>query len=1432
MIDTSTFANNLVFFLNGTRVCRENVDPTMLLIDYLRLPEVGLAGTKLVCGEGGCGACTVMMAHKDRRTGQVVERPVNACLRPLCTVDGTMITTTEGLGSMKTGHLNPIQEKIADGNGSQCGYCTPGWVMTMYGLLRNNRQPTSQEVEDYFSGNLCRCTGYRSILNAMQSFVGDIALQNQAAGESIDPNAFPFEESRRLHFHESDYEFYRPLELREVLELLQRYHATPSTVKLVNGNTSIAIYKREVYDPKVLIDVSQIVELTELGDGHADARIVIGGGITLTTLKSFLAEVIQSQDPVRTKGLVEMEAHLARVAGEQVRGVGTVAGNIMLVKNHEAEGVLFTYDLFTVLATLGAVVVLRAAGDPEQEQHFPILEMPPVDSFPSGFVITKVLVPFTSKGSMVQTYKVSRRLQNAHALVNAGFHCEFGPSTGVERATLVFGGIGRLPISAERTAAFLREKPWTRVTFEAAIQVLREEIAAHIVPKLEDGVSSEYREALAEALFYKYFVYVASQIAPQEVPPDEISAGQPRMRPVSGGTHGYIEAPYYEGEALQSRISRVSMNPGTPSYAVARSMKAALDLAAEYGNPGTPSYAVARSALIPGALTSSIQFPGAKALRIRPGAIAVNQPEPAPEDKLPVNISARIQATGEARYTQDEPGPPGMLHAAYVYSTCQNGLFSYGSLTLEELDGKLRSEWPGFHAYITEADVPHKRPKGVDNYDDSDPGSYDPIFASGRVTAYGQPIGLVVADTLQTAQRIASKVQGLIQYNTEGMRIVETIEQASAEPGGKGILRGKYNLKCIERKGSVEAWLANPQPEPGKVFITGTQRTGAQAHFYFETQTTLAIPGEMDRMTLYSSAQHIAACQNVVAAALKLPASKVEVKATRIGGGYGGKETRSPTIAAAAAVAACKLNRAVRLALDRNTDMIMIGKRHPFKGTYYLSADSNGKIEKLRIDFWSNAGFSYDCSLSIMDLVLLSADGAYSVPTFQANGTVCRTNLATNTAFRSFGVIQCSLILEEAIEHLAYQLGIPPEVVRQLNFYQDATIDSFDCTPYGQELRYCRINQVWKDLRENAHFDTRSQAVQAFNEANRWRKRGIAMAPIKYGVSYTYLPMNQASAQVLVYNDGSVLVHHGGIEMGQGLDTKILQIAADTLGIPYDLIQIAYGDTSAVPNASSTGASTGADLQGGAVLAAARQLRERLVDFCKCNQHDPHSGIPTNWQQDWAGSWKAVVQAASRARVDLSSEASFDSPNLGQLGSDGQLPPGEQMFYYFTYSAAVSEVEIDVLTGEFTILRSDIIYDAGQSINPELDFGQVEGGFIQGVGNVTTEEMYYARDGRPYSDGTWNYKPPCSKTIPIEFNANLLEYVRTDHRTDTPMDKYGIMSSKSTGEPPFVLANSVFFAIKHAIMAARQAAGRYEWFELESPATVERIRQACWNPES
>lgn len=338
------------------------------------------------------------------------------------------------------------------------------------------------------------------------------------------------------------------------------------------------------------------------------------------------------------------------------------------------------------------------------------------------------------------------------------------------------------------------------------------------------------------------------------------------------------------------------------------------------------------------------------------------------------------------------------------------------------------------------------------------------------------------------------------------------------------------------------------------------------------------------------------------------------------------------------------------------------------------------------------------------------------------------------------------------------------------------------------------------------------------------------MIPIKYGISYTYRPMNQGGAYVVVFSDdGTVLIEHGGIEMGQGIHTKIAQIASEILGIDLNLIRVGVSDASTVPNASSTGASTGTDLNGGAVKMACQAIRERLVQFCQDNPSD----VPSEWKTNWKNSWKKIVGAAYSARINLSAQALFASPDLGNLTEDPKNPghwtitEGDQAFYYFNYCAAVSEVEIDVLTGEFNIVRSDLLYDAGRSSNPVIDFGQIEGGFVQGIGNVTTEEIYYAPDGKLIPYGTWNYKPPASKTIPVEFNVYLLNYVRNNHATETPMDHYGIQSSKSTGEPPLVLANTVFFAIKHAILAARQDAGHTEWFELESPATVERIQLAC-----
>jgi len=1319
-----SFSDTITFRLNDELVTLTNPDPTALLVDFLRSSAVGLTGTKLVCGEGGCGACTVLVTRLDPVTGTVEHRPVNSCLRPLCSLDGHAVTTVEGLGSART-VLHPVQERIANHNGSQCGFCTPGWVMSMTGLLARDPTPTAQTVEDHFDGNLCRCTGFRPILDAMQSFVTDPV--------AIPPlNHPPTYVPAPLHFSRDGYDWYRPLSLADTREILSAHGATSATTRLVNGNTSIAIYKRRVEDPHLLVDVSLVPELRNLEE--RPAGISLGGGLSLSELEEFLDGVIARRPPAQTAGLQALREHVRRIANVMVRNVGTLAGNLTITRAHADAGEPFASDLYTVLATLGATVTIVPSDQARAPQVMPVLRLPSFDDLPGGFVITTIDVPFTRDREHVTTYKVARREQNAHALVNAGFRIRFDEAGTVAEAAIVYGGIGRFPVVAAKTQGALVGARWAWKNCAAAIALLELELGAQAAPLTEDGVSKEFRLSLAGNLFGKLFVDIALQVDPGIVPPDWRTAGERMERPISTGT------------------------------------------------------------------THMTDYPG-------------EYPVGAPI----ISLSAEIQATGEARYTHDLPNPPGTLEACYVTSSRLHASFDYSPVGgLAALVEDLRTRFIGFRDYVTVADIPGTNLFG--------PGGDDPIFADGVVTAYGHPIGLVLADSLRAAQDAAWWIGSEAIAYVDLLPATTTIEEALALPNDAGIFEDKppwnVHIDEVTRPNSDLAWLANPQPEPGKLFVTGRQQTGAQAHFYFETQAVLAEPGELRAMTLYVSSQDLASCQQYVAAALKASAADVSVHVARVGGGFGGKETRPAYLAAAAAVAANKTGRPVRLVLDRNTDMTMIGTRHSYLGSYWLSADPSGRIEKWRTDFWSNGGNTYDVTFPVSDLVMLTADGAYMVDTFGVNATCCRTNRMTRTAMRSFGVIQCSLITEDAIEQAAQALGMLPEDVRLANMYADSGKDSSQATPYGQPLKYAIGRDVWQQLLTSADFYARAEAVAAFNAQNRWRKRGISMIPIKYGISYTYLTGNQAGAVLTVCeSDGTVVVSSGGVEMGQGLETKLMQIAAEVLGIDMDMLRPAETSTEVVPNASSTGASTGSDLNGGAVKLAATELRERLEAYCRANEKQ----FP-DWQKRWKELWPAIVLAAYGDRVNLSAQALYASPDLSEISK--QQPTGSP-FYYFTWSAACSEVEVDTLTGEFMLLRTDILYDAGKSLNPALDVGQVWGGFVQGLGNVTTEQMYFAPDGRPWSDGTWNYKPPCSKTIPVDFRVTLLSYERTSPVDDLPIDPYGIQSSKSTGEPPLVLANTVFFALKHAVLAARAEFGVTSWFELESPATVARIQQAC-----
>nr|CAB3495496.1 unnamed protein product [Digitaria exilis] len=548
--------------------------------------------------------------------------------------------------------------------------------------------------------------------------------------------------------------------------------------------------------------------------------------------------------------------------------------------------------------------------------------------------------------------------------------------------------------------------------------------------------------------------------------------------------------------------------------------------------------------------------------------------------------------------------------------------------------------------------------------------------------------------------------------------------------------------------------------------------------------------------------------QKYVANVLGLPLSKVVCKTKRIGGGFGGKETRSAIFAAAVSVPSYCLRRPVKLVLDRDVDMISSGQRHSFLGRYKVGFTNDGKILALDLEIYNNGGNSLDLSLAVLERAMFHSENVYDIPNIRVSGQVCFTNFPSNTAFRGFGGPQGMLIAENWIHHMALELQRSPEHIKELNFHNDGTV-----LHYGQLLRNCRIGSVWDELKASCNFTEARKAVRSFNSKNRWRKRGIAMIPTKFGISFTAKFMNQfdgltmqAGALVQVYTDGTVLVTHGGVEMGQGLHTKVAQVAASAFNIPLSSVFISETSTDKVPNASPTAASASSDLYGAAVLDACQQIKARMEPIASRETHN---------------SFAELAQTCYMERVDLSAHGFYATPDIGFDWIDGKGTP----FLYYTYGAAFAEVEIDTLTGDFHTRTVDIVMDLGFSINPAIDIGQIEGAFIQGLGWVALEELKWGdnnhkwiRPGHLFTCGPGAYKIPSVNDIPLNFKVSLLK--------GAPNPKV-IHSSKAVGEPPFFLGSAVLFAIKDAIFAARAEEGLLDWFPLDNPATPERIRMAC-----
>ncbi|MBX3170216.1 MAG: molybdopterin-dependent oxidoreductase [Candidatus Eremiobacteraeota bacterium] len=1313
----------LTFLLNGQHVSLDNPDPCVLLSDYLHLR--GITGTKVACGQGGCGACTVMVSQQV--DGKVVHRGVNACLKALCSLDGMTVTTTEGIGNVHHG-LDRAQHCIAAHNGTQCGFCTPGFVMNAHALLRHKPEASEQDLEDSFGGNICRCTGYRPILHGVRTLAADYdAARDGTAACLIDPT-FPIQvrsepvaietlaapEGER-YFHSPHHEWFRPTSLAEArrlkAQLVQQHGA--QAVKLVVGNTAIGIYAHE--KPRFHIDVSQLPELTtleELEDG-----ILAGASVVIQDLIDFAEAVIARRPAEQTTGLRELVRHGKRIAGRQVRSAGSLAGNVAITTGHALQGEPFPSDLFVILTTLGTRVTMTS-------RVVDMLDIP-LGDLPAEEMLESFFIPYSQAGEFIQTHRVARRKQNSHPLVNAGFRLRLDEAGRVEHFSSIFGGLTRMLRPATGTGEWLVGNPLGL----AALKVLEKELSQWEIIHDEEAISAAYRLGVARNFFFKFLQHVQGK-----------PAGEPFQRPLSRGVQTFSQDPE--------------------------------------------------------------MFP-------------VTQPI--------LKQKAFVQASGEVKFTQDIPLPLGGLHAVMVWSQRAHAKFSLAP----SLSREARSRFAGFRDFVTAADVPGQNLIGL--------GDDDPVFSQGVVTSVGAPIGLAVADSLATARAAADWIGRQIAYLDlpAVLTLDQAIEQNTALPQLQFAKDPDEDIQqripTITRPGSDEAWLKNPgQPLPGTAVVRGQMRVGAQAQFYLETMCALAVPGAYHHMTVYSSTQNPNGDQRNIARALGVKVNQISVCVDQIGGGFGGKQHRSGMVGAAAAVAARKLGKPIRLLYDRATDMAMVGKRHPYLGNYSLAFTPEGLFQGYHLDVHSDAGDTYDCSFAVMDLGLMMADGCYNVPNFQSNGTVYRTNKTSNTAMRTFGTVQPYLMLEEAVEQAAHHLGIPAEELRRKNFYRSGTLYDFDRAPYGQALQWCIIRELWDDLTRRCEFKARAQAVEKFNQENRYHKRGIMMLPQKYGIGFTEPrgSLNSSSALVNInFSDGSVTVVHGAVEMGQGVHTKIAQVAAQTLGIPIEMIRIGDNHTDTIVNAPATAASTGYDLNAGAVEKCCKVLRERLQQFCRdLEQFNPHDCI-SEWRIDWADRWQEIVARAWLNRISLSAAELYKSPHYA--GPSERHPQGHP-FLYFVWGVACSEVEIDCLTGEFEVLRSDLLYDAHKSPNPAIDIGQIEGAFVQGMGYVTTEHVIFNQHGALVTDNTWTYKPPCSKTIPIDFRVHLYPPEASLDKHAAAAENLAVKSSKTTGEPSMLMGLSVWFAIRRAIHAARRDhLGDASWYPMDCPATSERIQLAC-----
>ncbi|KAL2087932.1 hypothetical protein ACEWY4_016760 [Coilia grayii] len=1326
----------LTFYINGKKVTERDVDPETMLLSYLR-KRMRLTGTKYGCGGGGCGACTVMLSRYQVHTRTVSHCAVNACLLPVCQLQGAAVTTVEGIGSTKT-KLHPVQERIAKAHGSQCGFCTPGMVMSMYTLLRNNPQPSMEDITETLAGNLCRCTGYRPILDGYRTFCevsgccqadgakcclnanspaenspkccqlkdkdtglanGKEAADNLESGRlelfdkddllPLDPTQdliFPPELIRMAESGEEVTQVFRgervtwvsPVTLEEVVELKARHPEAP----IVMGNTNIGLDMKfkGVLHP-FIISPSRVSDLFEVT--HKPQGVSIGAGCSMSVLRGVLEGLVRSLPPEQSETHRALLQQLANLAGPQIRNVATLGGNIVSAYPNS--------DLNPVLAAGNCTLTVVSKGERR--------EILINEDFFTGFgktllkpqeIVLSVFIPVSQEGEFVRAFRQAPRKENALATVNAGMRVRFRlGSSVVEELGLFYGGVGPCTLAAPKTCQQIIGRPWAEETLSAAYPVLLEEIP---LDSSAPGGRVAFRRALTLSFLFKFYLQMHQKLAEMGVLAENLPQD---MRSALKGLPNHFLPSYQEFQEV---------------------------------------------------------------LEGQPGQDPIGRPM--------MHRSALSQATGEAVYCDDMPHTQGELFLTLVTSTKSHA-------KIIDIDFSAALALPGVVDVITAGDIPGRKFRTLS-------GLTEELLAEKEVTCVGQMVCAVVADTKPHSKRGAAAVR--ITYEDLPDRVF-TVEEAIKQKSFFGPQRE------IGRGDMTEGLKMADHIHEGEI------RIGGQEHFYMETQSMLVVPvGEEREMNVYLSTQHPTYCQEAIAETLNIPSNRVTCHVKRVGGAFGGKVTKTSILASITAVAAWKTERPVRLVLERGEDMLITGGRHPVLAHYKVGYRNDGRITAADVNFYTNAGNTVDESVLVIEKILLHFDNAYNIPNFHGRSNACKTNLPSNTAFRGFGVPQCMLVTESIIDDVALKLGRTAEEIREINMYRGPSM-----THYKMEFNPENMLRCWEECKKRSCLESRREDIAQFNQQNRWKKRGIAQVPIKYGVGFADGFLNQAAALVHIFLDGSVLVSHGGAEMGQGLHTKIQQVASRELRIPTSLIHISETNTHMVPNTCPSAASFGTDANGMAVKDACETLYTRLEPLRTRNPK---------------GTWQSWIKDAFLEKISLSATGYYRGHDTHM---DWERQEG-QPYAYFTYGACCCEVELDCLTGDYRTVRTDIVFDIGRSINPSIDIGQIEGAFMQGVGLYTSEELTFSPSGVLYTRGPGQYKIPAICDVPLKFNIYLLPGTQNPH---------AIYSSKGIGEPALFLGSSVFLALKDAVAAARRDAGLSGPFQFHSPATADRTCLAC-----